>query len=159
MRDQRVLRRADQMHHIRPAAVRRDVVNHVQVDDVGLVEAEEKIKNYRQQIHDIKGVVRCSQCGAEVQSGVAFCSSCGTPMPKVQPINTDDIVRCESCGAMVKKGVHFCTSCGKPMTQMIAPEAISVPVAESEGQNSVCPKCGAKIETGVAFCTECGTKL
>lgn len=80
-------------------------------------------------------------------------------MPKVQPINTDDIVRCESCGAMVKKGVHFCTSCGKPMTQMIAPEAISVPVAESEGQNSVCPKCGAKIETGVAFCTECGTKL
>lgn len=124
-----------------------------------LVEAEEKIKNYRQQIQDIKGVVRCSQCGAEVQSGVAFCSSCGTPMPKVQPINTDDIVRCESCGAMVKKGVHFCTSCGKPMTQMIAPEAISVPVAESEGQNSVCPKCGAKIETGVAFCTECGTKL
>ncbi len=122
-------------------------------------EEETKINNYRQQIQDIKGVVRCSQCGAEVQSGVAFCSSCGTPMPKVQPINTDDIVRCESCGAMVKKGVHFCTSCGKPMTQMIAPEAISVPVAESEGQNSVCPKCGAKIETGVAFCTECGTKL
>ena len=41
MRDQRVLRRADQMHHIRPAAVRRDVVNHVQVDDVGLVARQE----------------------------------------------------------------------------------------------------------------------
>lgn len=124
-----------------------------------LAEAEEKIKSYRQQIQDIKGVVRCPQCGAEVQSGVAFCSSCGAPMPKVQPVNTDDLVRCEGCGAMVKKGVRFCTSCGKPMVQMTASEPTSTPAAESEPQDKVCPNCGAKIEAGVAFCTECGTKL
>ena len=124
-----------------------------------LVEAEEKIKNYRQQIQDIKGVVRCSKCGAEVQSGVAFCSSCGAPMPKVQPVNIDNMVRCKSCGAMVKKGVRFCTSCGKPMAQMTVSETTSVPVTESEEQSRVCPNCGAKIESGVAFCTECGTKL
>ncbi len=122
-------------------------------------ESEEKIRNYRQQIQDIKGVTRCAQCGAEVQAGVAFCSSCGAPMPKVQPVNTDDMVRCESCGAMVKKGVRFCTSCGKPMVQMTVPETTSVPVTESEKQNRVCPNCGAKIETGVTFCTECGMKL
>lgn len=122
-------------------------------------ESEEKIWNYRQQIQDIKGVTRCAQCGAEVQASVAFCSSCGAPMPKVQPVNTDDTVRCESCGAMVKKGVRFCTSCGKPMTQMTVPETTSVPVVESEEQDRVCPNCSAKIETGVAFCTECGTKL
>lgn len=68
-----------------------------------LADAEEKVKRYREQIQDIKGVVRCPQCGAEVQSGSAFCSSCGTPMPKAKPINTDDLVRCDSCGAMVKK--------------------------------------------------------
>lgn len=125
-----------------------------------LVEAEEKIKRYRQQIQDIKGVVRCSQCGAEVQSGIAFCSSCGAPMPKVQPVNTDDLMRCESCGAMVKKGVRFCTSCGKPMVQIAKPEATGEPDTGSDTQNDkVCPNCGAKIEADVAFCTECGTKL
>lgn len=124
-----------------------------------LGEADAKIRNYRQQIQDIKGVVRCLQCGAEVQLGVAFCSSCGAPMPKVHPVNTDDLVRCEGCGAMIKKGVRFCTSCGKPMVQMTVPEQTSVPVTENEVQNRVCPNCGAKIEADVAFCTECGTKL
>lgn len=124
-----------------------------------LAEAEEKIKSYRQQIQDIKGVVRCPQCGAEVQSGVAFCSSCGAPMPKVQPVNTDDLVCCEGCGAMVKKGVRFCTSCGKPMVQMTASEPTSASVTESKSQDKVCPNCGAKNEADVAFCTECGTKL
>ena len=126
---------------------------------VSLAEAEEKIKNYRQQVQDIKGVVRCSQCGAEVPSGVAFCSSCGAPMPKIQPVNTEDVVRCEGCGAMVKKGVRFCTSCGKPMIQVTKPEIEDELKKENETSNKICPKCGAKIETDVAFCTECGTKL
>ena len=124
-----------------------------------LGEADEKIRSYRQQIQDIKGVVRCTQCGAEVQAGVAFCSSCGAPMPKVQPVNTDDLVKCENCGAMVKKGVRFCTACGKPMVQLVMPETTDVPVAESETTSKVCPNCGAKVEADVAFCTECGTKL
>ena len=124
-----------------------------------LAEAEEKVKSYRQQIQDIKGVVRCPQCGAEVQSGAAFCSSCGTPMPKAQPVNTDDLVRCDSCGAMVKKGVRFCTACGKPMVQTAMPESATPTGTESETSNRVCPNCGAKMEADVAFCTECGTKL
>mgnify|MGYP002796599112 FL=1 len=124
-----------------------------------LAEAEEKVKSYRQQIQDIKGVVRCPHCGAEVQSGAAFCSSCGTPMTKAQPINTDDLVRCDNCGAMVKKGVRFCTACGKPMVQTAMPESATTTGTESETTSRVCPNCGAKIEDDVAFCTECGAKL
>ena len=124
-----------------------------------IAESEEKIKSYRQQIQDIKGVVRCPQCGAEVQSGVAFCSSCGAPMPKVQPVNTGDMVRCEGCGAMNKKGVRFCTSCGKPMVHVATSETTGESVTESAVQDKVCPNCGANIEPDVAFCTECGTKL
>lgn len=122
-------------------------------------EAEANIRRYRQQIQNIKGVIRCSQCGAEVQLGVAFCSSCGASMPKVHPVNIDDLVRCESCGAMVKKEVRFCSACGRPMVQPMASEPTNVPVAESEVQNRICPNCGAKIEDDVAFCTECGVKL
>lgn len=120
-----------------------------------LAEAEEKIKNYRQQILEIKGVARCPQCGAEVQSGTAFCSSCGAPMPKAQPVNTDDLIPCEGCGSLVKKGVRFCTSCGKPLGQ------IAVPVSVDENKTTVriCPECSSEIAADSAFCTECGAKL
>lgn len=124
-----------------------------------LSESEEKIKSYRQQIQDIKGVVRCPQCGAEVQSGAAFCSSCGIPMPKAQLANAGDLVRCDSCGSMVKKGVRFCTACGKPMVQTAMPESGTTTGNESGTTSRVCPNCGTKVEADVAFCTECGTKL
>lgn len=123
-----------------------------------LVESEEKIQSYRQQIQDIKGVTRCTQCGAAVQSGAAFCSSCGASMPKVRVANTDDLVQCKNCGAMVKKDVRFCTSCGKPMDQFeIETTSDQDPMVEE--QNNVCPGCGAKLKAGVLFCTECGRKL
>lgn len=124
-------------------------------------EADEKIKSYRQQIQDIKGVIRCSKCGAEVPSGISFCSSCGAALPKVQNINTDDMVRCEGCSTMVKKGARFCTACGKPMAETVMPvsEKEDISVAEQEVQEKICPNCGKKMEMDKEFCTECGTKL
>lgn len=122
-------------------------------------EAEGNVRSYRQQIQDIKGVVRCTQCGAEVRLGVAFCSSCGASIPEIHPVNADDLVRCESCGVMVKKGVRFCTTCGKPMIQVTIPEQTDVPTIEDEVQKRICPKCGSEIASDVAFCTECGTKI
>lgn len=122
-------------------------------------EADTKIREYKKQIQDIKGVQRCEKCGAEVPNGSAFCSSCGATMPKIQTIASDDYVKCENCGTAVKKGMRFCTACGKPM------EVVSVTPAEIEEvqtvnlQESNCPNCGAKIEDDIAFCTECGTKL
>ncbi len=52
-------------------------------------ESEEKIKEFRQQIKDIKGVVCCEKCGAEVSSNAAFCSACGAPMPVVVPVEVE----------------------------------------------------------------------
>lgn len=123
-------------------------------------EADEKIKSYKQQVQDIKGVMCCTQCGAEIQAGVAFCSSCGAPMPKVQQTNTEDLVRCEGCGAMVKKEARFCTSCGKPMIQLVTSETANETMTVNEKvEDKVCPVCGAKVEDDAAFCTECGNKL
>lgn len=124
-----------------------------------IAEADTKIREYKKQIQDIKGVQRCEKCGAEVSNGAAFCSACGATMPKIQTIASDDYVKCENCGTAVKKGMRFCTACGKPM------EAVSVISAEIEevqtanSQESNCPNCGAKVEDDIAFCTECGTKL
>lgn len=51
----------------------------------GLHESENRVKECRQQIKDIKGVTMCEKCGAEVSSGAAFCSTCGAPMPVASP--------------------------------------------------------------------------
>jgi rRNA maturation endonuclease Nob1 len=124
-----------------------------------ILESEQKINDYRKQIQSIKGIQRCEKCGAEVARGVAFCSSCGAPMPKVEAPSSDDVIRCESCGTLVKHGMRFCTSCGKPIVQMTATEPTNMPITEGEAQNKICPSCGATVEADVAFCTECGTKL
>lgn len=44
-------------------------------------EAEEKISDYRYQIGNIKGIVKCKKCGADVPANSAYCNSCGAPMP------------------------------------------------------------------------------
>lgn len=122
-----------------------------------IADAEAKIRDYKKQIQDIKGVQRCEKCGAEVPNGAAFCSSCGATMPKIQASDSSDYVKCENCGTDVKKGMRFCTSCGKPM------EAVTAPVAKESvveaAAEKTCSNCGAKVEDGLAFCTECGTKL
>lgn len=122
-----------------------------------IAEAEAKIRDYKKQIQDIKGVQRCEKCGAEVPNGAAFCSSCGATMPKIQAPEPTDYVKCENCGTNVKKGMRFCTSCGKPMEAVTAP-AVKESVVEAAAEKT-CSNCGAKVEAGLAFCTECGTKL
>ena len=125
-----------------------------------IAEAEAKIRDYKKQIQDIKGVQRCEKCGAEVPNGAAFCSSCGASMTKMQPPISADYIKCGNCGTAVKRSMRFCTSCGKPMEEVN--DASAVPVTEQTvvvEQDKVCPNCGAKVEDGLAFCTECGTKL
>lgn len=132
-------------------------------------ESEIKIRDYRQQIQDIKGVVRCEKCGAEVASNVAFCSSCGTPMPKqASAVLDENAVKCTGCGAMVSKNMRFCTSCGKPMADILQGEVANTAATAKteeksehvfEVQINKCPNCGVDVEPGLAFCTECGTKL
>lgn len=99
-----------------------------------------KIKDYRQQITNIKGVVKCPNCGAEVPKDSAFCSSCGTPVPK------QDVPAAEA-------------------EVVSAPEAapVEAPVEEAPAVEAPvekkCPSCGATLEDGALFCTNCGTKV
>lgn len=82
---------------------------------------EQNVRDYKKQIQDIKGVQCCDKCGAEVLRGVAFCSSCGNPMPAMTAqVNTDAYIKCPDCGNMVEKHVRFCTSCGRSMEQLTA---------------------------------------
>lgn len=124
---------------------------------MSLKEKEKRIKELQKQMQEIKGVVRCDQCGAEVPAGAAFCSSCGSAIPKAETAVSDnaDEIKCEHCGAMIKRGLRFCTSCGNPVDSTPIPAETPVETVAER----VCPNCGAKIEDNTAFCTECGTKM
>ena len=91
-----------------------------------IAEAQTKIAEYRAEIQKVRGVVRCENCGAEVQKGVAFCSTCGAQIPREDGLDPSQFVRCDGCGASVERGARFCTTCGKPMRQIPA-AAVSAP--------------------------------
>lgn len=109
----------------------------------GIIAAARAIEDYREKIKDIKGIVLCANCGAQLTGG-AFCSTCGAPAPveeKAEPAaNT-----CTACGAALAEGSAFCTSCGAPVTA-------------AREKSDKCANCGATLADESAFCTSCGTR-
>ena len=79
-------------------------------------DSERKIKDYKDQIQDIKGIEICAKCGAQVAEGAAFCGVCGSSMTKEgqDVVNDagDTVKKCFGCGAEIAEGVAFCSQCG-----------------------------------------------
>ena len=64
------------------------------------------------QVNQVKRV--CPKCGAQVAPGSAFCTSCGTPLPK-EPVAQPQqraFAFCTNCGSKYPIGSAFCTNCG-----------------------------------------------
>ena len=69
--------------------------------------------------------VPCTVCYQRSAAGMRFCTSCGTPLPEVEPprplfvddtlISAVPVGTCRSCGAVVADGLRFCTGCGAPV--------------------------------------------
>lgn len=126
-------------------------------------DAEKKIDEYKQQIQDIKGVIRCEHCGAEIPNIAAFCSACGTAVPRQQVMENDPSkILCIGCGQMIPGDVKFCTSCGRAVTDSIQAqqqnlgEKMEDAAGLGESSKRVCANCGVEIEDDSRFCTSCG---
>lgn len=87
--------------------------------------AEAKIAEYKEQIKEIKGVMVCEKCGAEVAANTAFCTACGNAMPvkesqpeaeqnEVQPVEAEQPAKkvCAVCGVENEATSNFCIACG-----------------------------------------------
>lgn len=126
-----------------------------------LVSSQERVSALKQQIQTIKGVTKCENCGAEVSNNIAFCSACGSPMPKKEMAIDENHIKCDGCGAVIDKNLRFCTSCGKPL---VKPEHTNSDINIQQSQTSnvelkVCPSCGAEIRDNLKFCTACGSSI
>src|SRR5437667_5005594 len=86
--------------------------------------------------------IYCSNCGASLPDGVAFCDSCGTPVRGQQ----------QPSGAATVGASH-----GSPLQPVQPPE----PAQQAGGGAGAvsCPVCGAAALPGEAFCDNCGAAL
>ncbi len=94
--------------------------------------AESTVRECREAVREIRGVVCCENCGNDVPKTSAFCSVCGHAMPGFEaPVITQDQIRCAVCGKLMDRSMRFCTSCGMPLTATVPPvEEIVAPVEE-----------------------------
>lgn len=76
--------------------------------------SEAKIEASQKELKELRGVEKCSCCGAEVESGSLFCSACGAEMKREEPQESTEQkgCTCPACGATVSELSKFCTSCG-----------------------------------------------
>lgn len=102
-------------HRNDPAAECRAVIDEINA-------LYDEIAQNREKIKQIKGVVKCPKCGADVPINAAFCSGCGTKVVQADMQPADDekigVVRqCPKCHAAVADDDLFCNSCGTKMNE------------------------------------------
>ena len=89
-----------------------------EVGEISALLAE--IAQRREEIKQIRGIVKCPSCGADVPLQAAFCNACGTKMaqaaPTVEPPAGDAQI-CPACGGASPKGNRFCIHCGAKLSE------------------------------------------
>ena len=58
-------------------------------------------------------MVKCSNCGLEIDDNFQNCPNCGNDLSKSDvEVKKEEISTCNSCGAPLKDSDSFCPSCG-----------------------------------------------
>ncbi len=118
----------------------------------------DEIDKLNDEIHDLelkvklaKGIVPCSNCGADVSVNSSFCANCGAKvvMPTAAETVPEGKKKCIKCGSIEDADTKFCSQCGTKM-----PEEV-----QAVEETKVCPKCGITQPADMKFCANCGAKL
>ena len=68
------------------------------------------------ELEELAGTKNCPSCGAPIDKGSMFCSSCGAKITAEEPAAEEPAAPagpvCPNCGQPVPEGHMFCTSCG-----------------------------------------------
>lgn len=105
----------------------------------------------------------CTNCGAELQDGVAFCIQCGMPVKKEEPAkenvmfeNVNPVEQTEEKTSQ-KVSLEKTVSVHSEHTAQTQQEEL-----EKQWENpakNVCPNCGTTLADNVRFCINCGEEV
>ena len=59
-------------------------------------------------------MVKCQNCGLEVDDKVKFCANCGSEIIREESNEADHTKFCANCGFKMNNEIKFCPSCGAP---------------------------------------------
>lgn len=105
----------------------------------------------------------CTNCGAELQDGVAFCIQCGMPVKKEEPakenVMFENVNPVEQTGEKTSQKVSLekTVSVHSEHTAQTQQEEL-----EKQWENpakNVCPNCGTTLADNVRFCINCGEEV
>lgn len=105
----------------------------------------------------------CTNCGAELQDGVAFCIQCGMPVKKEEPAKEngmfENVTPVEQTKEETSKNVSLekTVSVHSEYTEQTQQEEL-----EKQWENpakNVCPNCGMTLADNVRFCINCGEEV
>lgn len=117
-------------------------------------ELYDHIAQCREQIKQIKGIIKCPNCGADVPDEAQFCNVCGTKLEKEEQRKEEQEPVCPKCGVPVTEDMEFCTACGAKLSA----EEETAPEAE-DAKEPVCPNCHKTVTQEAAYCPSCGARL
>lgn len=116
---------------------------------VSIDESKEKIKQCNEEIKELKGIIKCPGCDAEIMGNLAYCPHCGFKIEQEEPEEecqeeSADVVFCKNCGAKLDPEYKFCVKCGtavvneepivvQPEGDVISPEEETSEELKEEG--------------------------
>jgi len=124
-----------------------------------ITESKNKIDDLKKQILEIKGVKKCSNCGAEIDFSAAFCSACGNKVINDENTTTDNAAENNETSENTESDQ---TNTCSESVEVAETSNISANVDDPqnvESEVSLCPSCNNTVSADNAFCTSCGTKL
>lgn len=94
------------------SAEHREIIEEIDALYAEIAQNQEKIKQ-------IKGVVKCPNCGADVPLNAAFCNGCGAKIERNESVSgiTGAQRYCPACHAVVDPEDSFCNNCGAKIDQ------------------------------------------
>ncbi len=112
-----------------------------------ITELQNQIDDWNDQIQQLKGYIKCPNCGEYVEGSAIACPNCG------HSLIPEGAVVCPNCGAVITdQDVMFCQYCGAQLNRQ--PEQEQTVIQEP---GPIRCKCGAILEKDDKFCSKCGT--
>ena len=118
-------------------------------------------------------MVKCNNCGVEIDDSFELCPNCGADLAAVNenPIDHTKSTTCSKCGSQITDDADFCPNCGNKLNevQILRCDECGSEIGENDlicsvcgskiNHPKLCPNCGTPLDDSSDFCAQCGQNI